>query len=337
MIGIGLTPEGIHNNEVMFDFMNENSWRDEPRNIIQWIREFAVRRYGGYNMHTDIAWQLLKSSVYNRTDGSHYHGKTPLVRRPTLKLRTDIWYDPESVYQAWDHLVQASDSFTNSALFRYDLVDVTRQCLQLIFIQFAADVQTYYEDKDIKHLVEAGKKVTKLMDDLDLVLGSDPNFLLGKWIEDAKALATNENESRLYEYNARNQVTLWGPYGEIVDYAAKEWSGLVNAYYRPRWQLLISELHRSLQEGTSFSQKNFTKKVLKEVEEPFTFYRSIFPSVPKGDAIEIAKSLHSYYRPATRTPEHREIFKNLRMLNERLASDLQNTNLTYLDNHYRAL
>ena len=29
------------------------------------------------------------------------------------------------------------------------------------------------------------------------------------------------------EFNARNQVTLWGPNGEINDYAAKSWGGLV--------------------------------------------------------------------------------------------------------------
>jgi hypothetical protein len=29
----------------------------------------------------------------------------------------------------------------------------------------------------------------------------------------------------LYEYNARNQITLWGPLGEIVDYANKQWAG----------------------------------------------------------------------------------------------------------------
>lgn len=29
----------------------------------------------------------------------------------------------------------------------------------------------------------------------------------------------------LYEYNARNQITLWGPDGQIKDYANKQWAG----------------------------------------------------------------------------------------------------------------
>lgn len=35
-------------------------------------------------------------------------------------------------------------------------------------------------------------------------------------------------ESDLYEYNARNQITLWGPSGEIKDYANKQWAGNKN-------------------------------------------------------------------------------------------------------------
>ena len=33
-----------------------------------------------------------------------------------------------------------------------------------------------------------------------------------------QALATTDAESRLYEFNARNQITLWGPDGDILCY-----------------------------------------------------------------------------------------------------------------------
>ena len=38
-------------------------------------------------------------------------------------------------------------------------------------------------------------------------------------------------EKDLYEYNARNQVTLWGPTGNILDYGCKHWSALTKHYY----------------------------------------------------------------------------------------------------------
>ena len=58
-----------------------------------------------------------------------------------------------------------------------------------------------------------------LLRDLEDVLSTNKYFLLGPWLESAKALAANDVEAKLYEFNARNQITLWGPEGEILDYA----------------------------------------------------------------------------------------------------------------------
>jgi alpha-N-acetylglucosaminidase len=44
-------------------------------------------------------------------------------------------------------------------------------------------------------------------------------------------------------------VTLWGPNGEIDDYAAKNWAGLVGAYYSPRWQLFMDAVSTSIESG----------------------------------------------------------------------------------------
>ncbi len=38
------------------------------------------------------------------------------------------------------------------------------------------------------------------------------------------------------------QLTLWGPVGEINDYASKLWSGLVGDYYATRWKVSLSLL-----------------------------------------------------------------------------------------------
>lgn len=53
-------------------------------------------------------------------------------------------------------------------------------------------------------------EIFDFFDDLDALLGSNENFLLGLWIRDARALSTNPELQDFYEFNARNQVTLWG-------------------------------------------------------------------------------------------------------------------------------
>jgi|EP01044_Picomonas_judraskeda_P019536 hypothetical protein len=59
-----------------------------------------------------------------------------------------------------------------------------------------------------------------MLDDYDALLSTDTNFMLGRWQAwarswaDPGADAVKDN----LEYNARNQLTLWGPTGQINDY-----------------------------------------------------------------------------------------------------------------------
>lgn len=121
-----------------------------------------------------------------------------------------------------------------------------------------------------------------LFDDLEHILASNKNFLLGVWLSDAKSLGTNKIEIINYEYNARNQITLWGPNGEIIDYANKQWSGIIEDYFKPRWKLFFEELYNSLSKGIKFNQTDCNLKIFNQVEQPFTFSNKIYSSEPIG-------------------------------------------------------
>jgi len=41
MIGIGLTMEGTGQNNMIYEFMLENGWRQQPRNITEWLELFC--------------------------------------------------------------------------------------------------------------------------------------------------------------------------------------------------------------------------------------------------------------------------------------------------------
>ena len=45
-----------------------------------------------------------------------------------------------------------------------------------------------------------------------------PRWQTWKYHQMIQALATTDAESRLYEFNARNQITLWGPDGDLFGY-----------------------------------------------------------------------------------------------------------------------
>jgi hypothetical protein len=78
---------------------------------------------------------------------------------------------------------------------------------------------------------------------------------------------SNCHDSRLesldiiYQFNVAKkfnkiiyQLTLWGPNGEILDYASKQWSGMVADYYYPRWKLFFDTLEACLENGNSIHQ-----------------------------------------------------------------------------------
>lgn len=90
-------------------------------------------------------------------------------------------------------------------------------------------------------------------------------------------------EAKFYEYNARNQITLWGPNGEIMNYANKQWSGVVIDFFLPRWQLFINYTKEILSNNRKFNQSYIKEQMFTKVEKPFTFSNKLYPIKPKGD------------------------------------------------------
>ena len=174
-------------------------------------------------------------------------------------------------------------------------MDVTRQSLQLIAITIYHDMIAGYNAKSKSAVQAAAAKLYEVFRDMDAILSSNQYFLLGHWLNSAKALAKNTQEIELYEYNARNQITLWGPRGNIDDYANKMWGDLVNSYYKPRWELFESFLVDAITHGTPFDSSKFNAAVLVQ-ETQWTHGNTSFPDSPVGDTLTVAKMLHKKYR-----------------------------------------
>jgi alpha-N-acetylglucosaminidase len=144
-----------------------------------------------------------------------------------------------------------------------------------------------------------GTALNSLLEDMDNLLSLDSHFSLADWRAATRAKASSANESRLFDMNARNQVTLWGPDGEIVDYARKEWSGLVKAFYGPRLALFTKEVLQALTDRKHFNQQKFNAKVFQEVESPFANNRDVdellFAKDTASDWIDTVEHLYKLY------------------------------------------
>lgn len=209
-----------------------------------------------------------------------------------------IWYNRTIIDDVLYEFLQVPENLTlNNDLFRHDLVDVTRQAIQIKVDVLYIQIIDSFRKKDLKNLEQLTNQFEDLLLDLDSILKTSEQFLLGRWLESAKGLATNKLEAQNYEFNARNQITLWGPTGEIVDYAVKQWAGLVGDYCLPRWQFFFKELIRSLRERNGkFNNNECKQKIFKEIEEPFGVSNVLYDPVPKGDSFNIAKEIFEKWK-----------------------------------------
>jgi hypothetical protein len=89
---------------------------------------------------------------------------------------------------------------------RFDIVDFTRQYLVLQGSSRYNSTMESYFNKDFPEFLLRSFNFLELLDDLELILKSSEHFMLGPWLESAKALGTTEEEKALLEYNARIQV-----------------------------------------------------------------------------------------------------------------------------------
>jgi alpha-N-acetylglucosaminidase len=257
LIGTGLTPEGIFTNYVMYDLMSEMGWSMSDlisvENVEYWLTQFANRRYGlnstGQSQLAKDGLILLGHTVYNCTVQNYHDHNILMINIPTLNASDYTWYSLQDIVTSLQLFVAASPSLGKYSTFQYDLADLTRQFLvnlAPVFYQRAVDS---YNLGLPESLAENKEIFMDLLNDLESVLSTQKQFLFGVWLESAKNVSKTPEEKSLYEFNACNQVTLWGPDGQILDYAAKQWSGLISQYYGKRWELFFNTLSLNLQQG----------------------------------------------------------------------------------------
>lgn len=87
MIGVGITPEGINQNYVMYDFLLDRAWDQTSVNVSGWIESYVRRRYGFENAGISSAWSLLRQTVYNYLGVIKISGKYTICKRPSMNIR----------------------------------------------------------------------------------------------------------------------------------------------------------------------------------------------------------------------------------------------------------
>jgi alpha-N-acetylglucosaminidase len=279
LVGFGLTMEGQEGNEIMYDLLLDQAWSGSPIDTETYFHNWVTRRYAGNGSVPDqlySGWETMRSTVYNNTDLN----SAKAVTRSILELSpnitglagqtieyggTTVNYDPAmlvSVFHIMFDAAQTNPALWQNPAYQYDMVDITRQVYGNYFLTAYQSLVSIYNSSQYSNntIAAAGKNLTGLLNTLDTVLSTNEAFSLSTRLSAAQSLTANDTLADFYEYDARNQITLWGPNGEISDYASKSWGGLVSGYYVPRWEIFIGYLEET--EIGSYNETALNVKLL---------------------------------------------------------------------------
>lgn len=311
-VGLGATMEDSRTNPIVYDLWSDTAWEPEQRiDPTVWVPDWVRNRYRGQAYHglgpehrdaAVAAWEQLADHAY----ASHYPGPvgTVVLLRPSLAepLVPPEWSRseaprpdevPRALTDALRLLLAAvpEDQPTPHALGR-DLADVSFQVLGIeanLAQQRAADA---YRAGDSEEFDRAATALLVTIDDLERVLATRPEYLLGRWVADAARWGGTEEERAYYRSDALRLLTMWGPAdGPLVDYGRRGWAGLVGEFYRERWQRWVDRL-REVLAGQTADPERFVRE-LTAFENSFVAQPPDFATHPTGDTAAVLRAIRS--------------------------------------------
>ena len=176
---------------------------------------------------------------------------------------------------------------------------------QVLGNHFGTMFETYkaqVDAADLEGTRTTAKAMMEIIADMDRLLTSRTDFLVGKWISDARDIGMNEQEKVYYEQNARNLLTTWGDRGiKLNDYANRSWAGMMKEFYGVRWQMFFDAVDDTLSAGEVFDdvQKQALENRMTAFEKSWWYdCRGSFSNKTEGNGAEIARELYEKYHDA---------------------------------------
>jgi alpha-N-acetylglucosaminidase len=275
LVGFGISPEGIDNNEIVYELLTDMEWKNKPVNLNDWISKYCTSRYGAYPAKMKEAWEYLLKTIYSTSNGA------PLYFyqfRPSLQKYNE-WMDSEDFDKAVGLFLSCSDSLKESGLYKDDAIQLAVQFASNK-VDFILNRAIYFYKKNSKvQMTNAFDTAFVLLNKIDELLNDHPLYRLQRWVQLARDWGITPEEKNYYEENAKRQITTWGG-PNLSEYAAKEWSGLIKDYYLPRWEKFADSLETGVPYNIYAWEEKWISTPTKNFEEPKI-----------NDPIDFAKSL----------------------------------------------
>ncbi len=306
--GVGSTLEGLSVNPLAYDLLLEQPWHSAAAvDLKAWVADYATRRGGRADAAVLHAWEILAEKVLlDQAVGIWGHGTIfqGLPQDDYKSAPSNRWSDHTYPYQQSDlvaavyQMAKAAPACRQADGYQFDMVNLTRQALsnQAAIVQARMQVAA-----EAKHLADFRREAGLFLGigrDLDELLGTRHEFLLGRWLADARAWGATAAEQAYYEHDARQIITTWHTAGACLDdYGNRQWNGLMRSYYLERWSEYIKRMDTALVEAKPLDKAAFTEwRTAFEERWLAASADPGFATTPRGDAWELANRLLTKYR-----------------------------------------
>ena len=267
--GIGAAPEAIEQTPVTYDLLFQLPWMGTKPDVRQWVRDYAAARYGSQNDEVEEAWELLRMGVLNYgADAIQGPVEDVWGARPNLdarpastwgktlnhaggtytKARRQMLIDAVYKLLAQSKVLKLKKGSVYESNYRYDLVEFGSAVMADYAYDLLLGIRVAKDDAGEDFATDAAYMARRdaflaLIADVDAFKGTNPNFRLGKWTQEARDAAAEVEGATTatadwYEFNnARTLITTWSsPNTNLNDYSYRSWQGLLKDFYLPRWQ-----------------------------------------------------------------------------------------------------
>ncbi len=332
--GIGAAPEAIEQTPVTYDLIFQLPWMNgEKSDVAKWVDNYAVARYGQDNAVVKEAWSLLRQGPLNYgADGIQGPVEDVWAARPNLDAKpASAW--GKTINQAGGIYTKARRQMLIDAIYKllsqhealglaegsvyesnynYDLVEF----IGAVMADYAYDLLLGIKEKHEEGMVNPAYQFyltrkdgfLNLLLDVDAFKGTNLNFRLGKWTQEARDAAAEvvgatTATADWYEFNnARTIVSTWSTPGtNLNDYSYRSWQGLIKDLYYPRWKYFFD--HECKAGEYKFFEWNWAHGMTHEVGQTTVSTTRLtegepgyaYTREPEGNTVEKAKEILDKY------------------------------------------
>ncbi|MBP3456324.1 MAG: alpha-N-acetylglucosaminidase C-terminal domain-containing protein [Alistipes sp.] len=274
IVGYGTSPEGVENNEIVYEIISDAGWRPEGVDLREKLQRYSAARYGLHSEHVDRFWEGMLGSAYAASSNNarfRWQMEPFSQRGSTLALNADYFRAIESLLAATEldgNPLYVADAKYYTAMY---FAGIAQHLLEAIRL---ADI----DGRDTSALEE---EFIAALDNIDRVLADHPLYTMERWQRQAAAAATCQAEREEFVREARRIVTTWGG-PSLADYSCRVWSGLVRDFYIPRWRNYFDHMHR----GESYDARAFDDKFIERLD--------LSPAPRAVDLTECRRMVESY-------------------------------------------